>query len=648
MKKLTRILCLALCLIMLLPSIVACGEVDLSSGAQINMYLTSEVYNFDPAYAHLDSSAVKLLSLMYEGIMKLDDNGKVKKALCDTWEYVEDEGIDEESDEDNTYTMTITLKDSGWTDGRAVHADQFVYAWKRLLEPDFDGEGAELLYDIKGAWERKNMGLSPDDIGLYADQKVLTIEFKHSIDPDDFLRKLTSIALVPLRQDKVDYYHDWSSASTTIVTNGPFSLVSYYPGQSMELGRNTYYRHDVSDEDKEPNPLKYVKPYRILIDFTLNAEEMMQQFENGELFYISELPASKEIREQYMDRVKLSDSLCSHVYYFNTTKAPFDNPTVRKVLSSVISRSEIVSEVVYATASTGFVPPNINDLTSRDDFAENNANKISADAMSIEEARNLLSQAGVNPADCEPFELTVRVNTYSTLNESTGSLDIYDPSMGGDNVYNTVDYVVAQMVIEKWRELGFDCSIKAVNTARYNERTSSLQQFRDTMVESVYGTHGDVTYVESTEEDGTINYATFNVERASFDVIALDYQLLDTTAFSALSVFAADYSGATLDENFQTYGHITGYNNEAYNTLIAEADAARIAGDTETLSAKLHEAEALLLEECPVMPIFVYQNVRLVSSSLSRYEETGWGAPIFDKVNLKNWRDHLPNSDETA
>ena len=246
MKKLTRILCLALCLIMLLPSIVACGEVDLSSGAQINMYLTSEVYNFDPAYAHLDSSAVKLLSLMYEGIMKLDDNGKVKKALCDTWEYVEDEGIDEESDEDNTYTMTITLKDSGWTDGRAVHADQFVYAWKRLLEPDFDGEGAELLYDIKGAWERKNMGLSPDDIGLYADQKVLTIEFKHSIDPDDFLRKLTSIALVPLRQDKVDYYHDWSKELKAAGSYEAFFAQGYSFDTPKAINLNLMKEHLIS------------------------------------------------------------------------------------------------------------------------------------------------------------------------------------------------------------------------------------------------------------------------------------------------------------------------------------------------------------------------------------------------------------------
>lgn len=647
MKKLTRILCLVLCLLMLLPSIVACSQVDLTSGAQIHMYLTSEVYNFDPAYAHLDSSAVKLLGLMYEGIMKLDDNGKVKKALCDKWEYVEDEGIDKESDEDNTYTMTITLKNSAWSDGRAVHADQFVFAWKRLLEPDFDGEGAELLYDIKGAWDRKNKGLSPDDIGLYADQKVLTIEFAHSIDPEDFLRKLTSIALVPLRQDRVDYYHDWSSASTTIITNGPFSLVSYFPGQSMELARNTYYRHDASEKDEDPNPTKYITPYKIIVDFQLNAEAMMQQYENGELFYISELPASKEVREQYKNKVKLSDSLCSHVYYFNTTKAPFDNATVRKVLSSVISRSEIVNEVVYAKPSTGFVPGNVNDKTSRDDFAENNANKISADAMSIEEAKRLLSAAGINPANCEPFELTVRVNAYSSVNEANGMVTLYDPSRGGENVYNTVDYVVAQMVIEKWKELGFNCKIKLVNATQYSEKTSSLQQFRDTTVESLYGSHGEVTFIKSTDNDGNITYDTFNVDMRSFDVIALDYQLLDTTAFSALSVFAAEYSGAVLDENFNTYGHITGFNNEAYNKLIAEADAARKAGDKQTLSAKLHEAEAILLEECPIMPIFVYQNVRL-SRDLSNYSFTGWGTPVFNKVKLKNWRDHLPKSEDIA
>lgn len=646
----TRVLCLVLCLATLAMGFVGCSSGDSTSGAQINMYLTSEVYNFDPAYAHLDSSAIKLCGLLYEGLMKLDDNGKVVKALCKKWSYKVDKGTDKESTEDDTYTMEITIRTSAWSDGSAVTADDFVFAWKRLLDPEFDGEGAELLYDIKGARERKTEAYSPDDIGLVADQQLLTIEFTHDIDPEDFLRKLTSVALMPVKQSVVDHYNHWASSSTTLVTNGQFTVLSYYPGSSMELGRNTYYHFDVSDKDATPNPSKYVKPYKIIVDFQLNAEEIMEQFEEGELFYISELPASKEIREKYLDKVKLTESLCSHVYYFNTNKAPFDNKVVRQVLSAVISRSEIVNEVVYASASTGVVPSGVNDKTDKDDFAANNASKITTDAMSISEAKSLLKAAGITPSTVPEFTLTVRVNADSEVDETSGKITIAPVRANSASyVYNTVDYVVAKLVQEKWEELGFKCKIECLNAENYKEKTSWLTQYRDGIVETLYGTNGEIEYVDDNEST-----SSFSAERADFDVIAVDSQMLDTTAFSALSVFATEYSGSSCDfivdeNNHQTIsvrGHVTGYNSEAYNKLIAEADEARIKGDTETLSAKLHEAEQLLLEDMPIMPIFVYKNATLASKELSKYDVTGWGAPVFNKLKLKNWQDHLPNSDE--
>ncbi len=645
MKKFTRILCLVLCLATLAPCLAACEPKDPTSGAQINMYLASEVYNFDPAYAHLDSSATKLLGLLFEGIMKLDDDGDVKKSLCDSWDYKEDEGIDPEDPADNKYTMTIKLKKSAWSDGRALSADDFVFAWKRLLEPDFDGEGAELLYDIVGAWERKNVGYSPDDIGLYADQQVLTIEFKHSIDPDDFLRKLASVALFPVRRDCVDHYYHWSSANTTIITNGPFTVLAYFPGSNMELGRNTYYRHDTS-EDEDPTPYKHVTPYKLIVNFQQNAEELMESYNNGTLFYIGEIPAVKSIREEWKSKVDLSDSLCSHVYYFNTNKEPFNNPVVRQVLSSVISRQEIANEVVYATASTGFVPAGIKDKTKKDDFAENNANKI-VDSMAISEAKSKLQAAGINPSDFS-FELTVKVNTDSNVNEANGAPNIKSISNSNERIYNTVDYVIAQMVVAKWNELGFNVTLKPVNTVAYQEETSMLWQFRDTALESLYGTYGDgITVYKGTDEETNETITEqVKVERASFDVVALDYQLLDASAFSALSVFAANYSGAVLDENFNTLGHVTGYNSEAYNKLIEEADKARIAGDKETMSAKLHEAEALLLTDCPVTPIIVYQNAVLSSNKLSGFKISGWGYPEFNKLKLKDWQNYLPGGSE--
>ncbi len=632
MKKLTRILCLVLCLLMLVPVFAACSK-DSTYGAQINMYLSSEVYKLDPAYAYLDASAGKLLGMLYEGLMTINEKGKLEKALLESYTYTEDYGVLKDDASDDVYEMVITLKPSAWSDGTAVSANDFAYAWKRILDPAFDCEAASLLYDIKNAKEYKTTGISPDDVGIEPDKERLTIKFAHSIDPEEFLRKTASVALYPVRQSVTSYY-DWASASTTIATNGPFMIRQYTPGISMQLVRNSYYRRDVEDEDSTPSPTKYVKPYCINIDFQLNGKEMMKNFEEGQLFYISELPMDKETREKYKEEVELMNTLSTHTYMFNLNKEPFNNKAVRQALSLVIDRQKIVKEIVYASASTGYVPSGLNDKTEKDDFASNNGKKLSSSA-NYDEAVALLRNAGINPASYGQLELIVKVNAVSTTGKD------------GDDVLSTtefdtdtVDYAVAEMVVEMWNSLGFDFKIVPVNAVRYKESTSAMVQYRDVQSEKIFGIYD---HIEEYITDKTS--ISITAERAQFDVIAIDSAMLTDDAFYALAPYATKFSGSVMVgdyDNDNIYGHMSGFKNEEYDKLIDEAYEAKIKGDTNTLSAKLHAAEELLLEEMPVIPVFVYKEAVLISDDLSKVEFDYFGRPNFNKVKLKNWEDYLP------
>ena len=195
--------------------------------------------------------------------------------------------------------------------------------------------------------------------------------------------------------------------------------------------------------------------------------------------------------------------------------------------------------------------------------------------------------------------------------------------------------MIAKMVIEQWNKLGFDFEIKLVNAEQYDEVTSELIQYSDTLAANMYGE----TYQTTDSETPVVT-----TERSSFDVVAVDYQMLDTTAFSMLSVFSEKFSGGQLDfgNDYKALGHFTGFNNESYNTLINEAYEAYKSGDKSTLSAKLHEAEKLLLEQMPVIPIFEYQNIVLESSDISRLEYSSWGSINFTRAKLKNWEAHVP------
>ena len=234
---------LFLCLIVLLSALAGCSkEVDENDkGAYITMYLTDMVYDFDPAHAYGNESALRIVSLLYDNLFVLDENGKVKKSLAKDYKISEDDNAEE-------YKMIITLNDTKWSDTQPISAEDVVYAWKRILDVSNSFDAAVLLYDIKNARAAKAGECSIDDVRIYAlNEKQIEINFEGKIDYDQFLLNLTSYALVPLRETVVkqaEKEDDWAKSSAQIVASGPFRLrkVNYEPESAgLILDRNSYY-----------------------------------------------------------------------------------------------------------------------------------------------------------------------------------------------------------------------------------------------------------------------------------------------------------------------------------------------------------------------------------------------------------------------
>jgi len=188
MKKVVSLL---LCALMLVGALASCTTLEEGTdGMIIDVYMTTELYDFDPARNFNDDAMVKILDLIYEGLTDLDEDGKWKKALIKDYTFSGSDG--------KGYSLLITLNATKWTDGRTVQAQDFVYAWKRILDPDFKCEAASLLYDIRNAYEVKMGDMSIDDLGVAAvDTYVLRIDFDYKIDLDAFMTTLASPALVP-------------------------------------------------------------------------------------------------------------------------------------------------------------------------------------------------------------------------------------------------------------------------------------------------------------------------------------------------------------------------------------------------------------------------------------------------------------------
>ena len=610
-----KVLALVLAFIMLSSALVGCGKKDDDDvGAYIQMYLTDMVYDLDPANAYENESNLKVISLLYDNLFILDEKGNVKKSLAKSYKIEEDDVLKE-------YKMIIELKDGAyWTDGVALSADDVVFSWKRALTVENSYEVASLLYDVKNARAVKEGDATIDDLGVYAlNNKSIEIVFEEKIDYDHFLINLTSYALVPLRETVVTKTDDWAKKPATIVTSGPFRLreVSYDPADAhMWLERNPYYFRDAKEDPID----KSVTPYRLMIDYTMTDEQIKQAYDAGQLFYVGEIPLS--IRSSYKDTAKVTDAISTHSYIFNENvvvrkynaadfeklsknEAPcydetlgtklFADENVRKALSLAIDRKAIAEAVVFAEAATGLVPYGVFEADSvKKSFREVGGDILSASA-DVAAAKALLTN--INPSDYM-FAITVAA-------------------------YDEVHMLIAEMVKTAWEALGFHVAINAVNVITNDDIHPSTEEVAQDIKDDIF---------------------LEQYKAGQFEVVAVDYTAFVPTAYSMLARFAKAFSGQGMDMStldYQLTPHISGYDNDEFNAKMEEIYAEK---DIKKKEVLVHEAEKILLDDMPIIPIIFNKTATLTSKQLKNVDATYYCPAIFTKTKLKDYQNYIPES----
>ena len=635
-----RALALILCFVMLALALAGCGKKDENDlGAYVYMYLTDMVYDLDPAHAYENEANLKIVSMLFDNLFVLDENGKVKKSLAESYTI-------SENDKSGEYKMSIVLNDTCWTDGVAVSANDVVYAWKRILEMDHSSEAASLLFDIKNARAVTEGEASIDDLGVYAvNEKTVEIVFEGKIDYDQFLLNLTSYVLVPLREEVVSKSEDWAKKPSTICTSGPFRLREVVYGTKadvkaeklnrMVLERNVYYYRDVQEDKID----KSVTPYRIIIDYSKTEEEIMQLYNDGKLFFVGDIPLS--VRGAYKDKAEVSDALSTHTYipnqdaiirYYNKadfkklstnekfvqgeggTKTIvanselkegvdgdkiFAKAEVRKALSLAIDRDAIAEAVVFADAATAIIPNGVFESNSAKKTFREIGGELIKTSANLDEAKALLDTAGVKASK---YMFTISVPAY-----------------------DEVHLKIAEMVKAAWEELGFHVAINAIDVADNWE---------------VYKVTGEVP--KDIMDDFFAEYYRAGI----FEVAAVDQVSFSADAFSSLAKYAVEFSGQALSMKQTDKGtvyeftpHLSGYNSEDYNKKIEDAFAQK---DIAARAAILHEAEQMLVDDAVVIPIIFNKNATLQSKDLSKITQTYYGTFNFKKSKLKDYELYVP------
>ena len=302
---------------------ILCGLITACSGGNddtrqvFRMPISNEPPTLDWTLA-TDSVSFDILTNIMEGLTQYDVNMEPVPAIARHWEI-----------SDNGRIITYYLRDDVfWTDGQPVKASDFEYSWKRLLNPATAAQYAYFLFDIENAYEYNSGKITdPSKVGVSAKSDlVLEVRLKK---PVVYFPSITTFMVTfPQRKDIVEKFGDRWTDPDKIVTNGPFKLTKWKHEYKLELSAN--------DKFYEGRPsLDAILAYVVREKTTA-----LTLYETGELEMV-ELPP---VAIPHFKKHKEFDSLPQlrgYYYGINVTKAPFDNPLVRRAFAHSIDRSRL-------------------------------------------------------------------------------------------------------------------------------------------------------------------------------------------------------------------------------------------------------------------------------------------------------------------
>ena len=389
-----KILALMLSLAMAVTMFTGCAGTATTTAKAISATIGSEPKTLDPSLNNaLDGGTY--INCAFEGLTTYDKNSKIVAGTAEKWEVSADGTV---------YTFHIR-KDAKWSDGKDVTAKDFVYSWRRAVDPKTAADYAYYLYFVKNGEAINGGKAAVDTLGVKAiDDKTLEVTLESAI---PFFTEIVAFpTLVPLREDIVSAdSQKWSLDAKTYIGNGPYVLTSWEHDSKLTFEKNTNYWG--KDTIKAPK-----------LEWLLMSDEnaILGAFKNGQVSLARMIPTEEYAAEKAAGTLQILPQLGTYYLDLLNTKAPFDNAKVRRAVSLAIDRNYIVEKVTKGgqIPASGYVPYGIADVSVSPDFRTTGGEFYSVKPEDLEkniaEAKKLLAEAGYPDGKGFP-KVTFGINT---------------------------------------------------------------------------------------------------------------------------------------------------------------------------------------------------------------------------------------------
>lgn len=374
---------------LLLLVLVACEPMSQVGDLALNRAIGPEPETLDPQLARTTQSHTVLRDL-FEGLLTYTADGQLVGGAAERWAISED-GL----------SYSFWLRPEGrWSNGSPVVAEDFVYSFRRLVDPKTAAFYTETLIDVQNAAAIITGEKAPETLGVVATNRLqLTITLQKPT--AYFLSLLALAATCPVNQESVAAHGDQFTRPGNLVSNGAYKLDAWELGLQIVLGRNDHYWNNAGTA---------IDVVRFHVTPMPSAE--LFRYRAGELDITSTVPteAFAQLRRERPLELRVTPFLSTYYFGFNLHHEELGSrPKLRQALSMAIDREALTEKVTGRgeLPAYSWVPPGVRNYEPR---------KFSYADMSTAErqaaARRLYEEAGYD--ETRPLQIELRYNTSET------------------------------------------------------------------------------------------------------------------------------------------------------------------------------------------------------------------------------------------
>lgn len=445
----------------------------LASRQEIVRHIKDEPASLDPAKA-VGLPEIQVIRDLFEGLTNQDAKGNIIPGVATQWQTTDNK----------TWIFTLR-KDAKWSNGDPVTANDFVYSWRRLVDPKIGSTFAWFaeLAGIQNAGAITKGQMTPDKLGVTAlDDHRLKVTLDKPV--PYFVSLTANFSLYPVPEKVIEKAgKDWVQPGT-LVGNGAYKLQERVVNEKLVLVRNDHYWDNAQS---------------VLTKVTfvpINEESSAtKRYRADDIDITESFPKNmySMLKKDLPGQVYTPDQLGTYYYAFNTTKGPTADVRVRKALTWSIDRKIIAEKVLgtgekpawhfTADVTAGFKPkPGFLQQHSQEELNQ--------------QAKALLAAAGYGPN--HPLDLTLLYNS----SENNQKVAIAVASMWKKNLGVSV-----KLQNQEWKTY-----IDSRNTGNFDViRASWVGDYNEpsTFLSLLTSTHsGNIAKFNSPEYDALIDKAS--------------------------------------------------------------------------------------------------------------------------------------------